>query len=107
MEQARAGEIFERTLQLIQEHVQHGLLVDLNGTSQYQAPRRPLMPGPLCLNDEIVAEVCVLGPGEACRRYEVHSLENCAAGVCCPHVRTIAGWSPDKGVVRGSGQDDS
>lgn len=35
MEQARAGEIFERTLQLIQEHVQGGLMVDLNGTSQY------------------------------------------------------------------------
>lgn len=35
VEQARAGEIFERTLQLIQEHVQDGLMVDLNGTSQY------------------------------------------------------------------------
>ncbi|XP_057353469.1 peroxidasin homolog isoform X2 [Manis pentadactyla] len=35
VEQARAGEIFERTLQLIQEHVQHGLLVDLNGTSYH------------------------------------------------------------------------
>lgn len=35
VEQARAGEIFERTLQLIQEHVQGGLMVDLNGTSQY------------------------------------------------------------------------
>lgn len=34
IEQARAGEIFERTLQLIQEHVQDGLMVDLNGTSQ-------------------------------------------------------------------------
>ncbi|XP_004642396.2 peroxidasin homolog [Octodon degus] len=33
--QARAGEIFERTLQLIQEHVQHGLMVDLNGTSYH------------------------------------------------------------------------
>nr|XP_021553352.1 peroxidasin homolog [Neomonachus schauinslandi] len=33
VEQARAGEIFERTLQLIQEHVQHGLMVDLNGTN--------------------------------------------------------------------------
>ena len=33
VEQARAGEIFERTLQLIQEHVRHGLMVDLNGTS--------------------------------------------------------------------------
>ncbi|XP_070284707.1 peroxidasin homolog isoform X3 [Myotis yumanensis] len=32
VEQARAGEIFERTLQLIQEHVQGGLMVDLNGT---------------------------------------------------------------------------
>ncbi|XP_027629631.1 peroxidasin homolog isoform X1 [Tupaia chinensis] len=32
VEQARAGEIFERTLQLIQEHVRHGLMVDLNGT---------------------------------------------------------------------------
>ncbi|XP_078069335.1 peroxidasin homolog isoform X2 [Mustelus asterias] len=29
---ARAGEIFERTLQLIQEHVNDGLMVDLNGT---------------------------------------------------------------------------
>ncbi|XP_048386969.2 peroxidasin homolog isoform X1 [Stegostoma tigrinum] len=29
---ARAGEIFERTLQLIQEHVNNGLMVDLNGT---------------------------------------------------------------------------
>lgn len=38
MEQARAGEIFERTLQLIQEHVQHGLMVDLNGTSQSPQP---------------------------------------------------------------------
>lgn len=35
MEQARAGEIFERTLQLIQEHVRNGLMVDLNGTGQY------------------------------------------------------------------------
>ncbi|XP_012582834.1 PREDICTED: peroxidasin homolog [Condylura cristata] len=35
VEQARAGEIFERTLQLIQEHVQHGLMVDLNGTGQH------------------------------------------------------------------------
>uniref|UniRef100_H3AWY7 Peroxidasin n=1 Tax=Latimeria chalumnae TaxID=7897 RepID=H3AWY7_LATCH len=33
VEQARAGEIFERTLQLIQEHVNQGLMVDLNGTS--------------------------------------------------------------------------
>ncbi|ERE68516.1 putative peroxidasin like protein [Cricetulus griseus] len=33
--QARAGEIFERTLQLIQDHVQHGLMVDLNGTSYH------------------------------------------------------------------------
>ena len=45
VEQARAGEIFERTLQLIQEHVQHGLMVDLNGTSQY--PRHhPMAPFP-------------------------------------------------------------
>ncbi|XP_032877568.1 peroxidasin homolog isoform X1 [Amblyraja radiata] len=29
---ARAGEVFERTLQLIQEHVNRGLMVDLNGT---------------------------------------------------------------------------
>ncbi|XP_067878223.1 peroxidasin homolog isoform X2 [Heterodontus francisci] len=29
---ARAGEIFERTLQLIQEHVNDGLMVELNGT---------------------------------------------------------------------------
>ncbi|XP_058033746.1 peroxidasin homolog isoform X1 [Ahaetulla prasina] len=35
IEQARAGEIFERTLQLIQEHVQDGLMVDLNGTSYH------------------------------------------------------------------------
>ncbi|XP_053565707.1 peroxidasin homolog isoform X2 [Bombina bombina] len=35
VEQARAGEIFERTLQLIQEHVQNGLMVDLNGTSYH------------------------------------------------------------------------
>ncbi|XP_014396031.1 PREDICTED: LOW QUALITY PROTEIN: peroxidasin homolog, partial [Myotis brandtii] len=35
VEQARAGEIFERTLQLIQEHVQGGLMVDLNGTSYH------------------------------------------------------------------------
>ncbi|KAK2499011.1 hypothetical protein MC885_006784 [Smutsia gigantea] len=41
VEQARAGEIFERTLQLIQEHVQHGLLVDLNGTNDPQ----PLLTG--------------------------------------------------------------
>ncbi|XP_063003275.1 peroxidasin homolog [Elgaria multicarinata webbii] len=32
IETARAGEIFERTLQLIQEHVQQGLVVDVNGT---------------------------------------------------------------------------
>lgn len=38
--QARAGEIFERTLQLIQEHVRHGLMVDLNGTSQSPPPPR-------------------------------------------------------------------
>lgn len=31
---ARAGEVFERTLQLIQEHVNRGLMVDLNGTGQ-------------------------------------------------------------------------
>ncbi|XP_073530329.1 peroxidasin homolog isoform X1 [Phyllobates terribilis] len=35
VEQARAGEIFERTLQLIQDHVQNGLMVDLNGTSYH------------------------------------------------------------------------
>ncbi|KAM3932563.1 peroxidasin homolog isoform 2-T2 [Leptodactylus fuscus] len=35
VEQARAGEIFERTLQLIQEHVQNGLMVNLNGTSYH------------------------------------------------------------------------
>ena len=45
VEQARAGEIFERTLQLIQEHVRHGLMVDLNGTSQYPQ-RRPHSPFP-------------------------------------------------------------
>lgn len=45
MGQARAGEIFERTLQLIQDHVQHGLMVDLNGTSQYLSllSLRPLL----------------------------------------------------------------
>lgn len=45
MEQARAGEIFERTLQLIQEHVRHGLMVDLNGTSQYpqRHPHSPFL----------------------------------------------------------------
>uniref|UniRef100_A0A674HZE2 Ig-like domain-containing protein n=1 Tax=Terrapene triunguis TaxID=2587831 RepID=A0A674HZE2_9SAUR len=32
IETARAGEIFERTLQLIQDHVQQGLIVDMNGT---------------------------------------------------------------------------
>uniref|UniRef100_A0A8C6VHK2 Ig-like domain-containing protein n=1 Tax=Naja naja TaxID=35670 RepID=A0A8C6VHK2_NAJNA len=32
IETARAGEIFERTLQLIQDHVQQGLFVDMNGT---------------------------------------------------------------------------
>ncbi|XP_038605963.1 peroxidasin homolog [Tachyglossus aculeatus] len=32
IETARAGEIFERTLQLIQEHVQQGLIVDINAT---------------------------------------------------------------------------
>ncbi|XP_033874603.3 peroxidasin-like isoform X1 [Acipenser ruthenus] len=32
-EQARAGEIFERALQLIQEHVNQGLTVDTNGTA--------------------------------------------------------------------------
>nr|XP_014344446.1 PREDICTED: peroxidasin-like protein isoform X2 [Latimeria chalumnae] len=32
VEIARAGEIFEQTLQLIQEHVRQGLTVDLNGT---------------------------------------------------------------------------
>lgn len=48
VEQARAGEIFERTLQLIQEHVQHGLMVDLNGTSQYprRHPHGPFRAGP-------------------------------------------------------------
>ncbi|KAG8445591.1 hypothetical protein GDO86_010388 [Hymenochirus boettgeri] len=35
VEQARAAEIFERTLQLIQDHVQNGLMVDLNGTSYH------------------------------------------------------------------------
>ncbi|XP_077147460.1 peroxidasin homolog [Ranitomeya variabilis] len=35
VEQARAGEIFERTLQLIQDHVQNGLMVDVNGTSYH------------------------------------------------------------------------
>ncbi|XP_018121404.1 peroxidasin isoform X2 [Xenopus laevis] len=35
VEQARAAEIFERTLQIIQDHVQNGLMVDLNGTSYH------------------------------------------------------------------------
>lgn len=34
IETARAGEIFERTLQLIQEHVQQGLIVDMNVTGK-------------------------------------------------------------------------
>lgn len=34
LETARAGEIFERTLQLIQEHVQQGLIVDMNVTGR-------------------------------------------------------------------------
>ncbi|CAN0028370.1 peroxidasin homolog isoform X1 [Lampetra fluviatilis] len=33
VERARAGEIFERTLQIIQEHVRGGLKVDMNGTA--------------------------------------------------------------------------
>uniref|UniRef100_A0A8B9I269 Peroxidasin n=1 Tax=Astyanax mexicanus TaxID=7994 RepID=A0A8B9I269_ASTMX len=33
VEQARAGEIFEQTLLLIQRHVNHGLMVDTNGTA--------------------------------------------------------------------------
>ncbi|KAL0170664.1 hypothetical protein M9458_035260, partial [Cirrhinus mrigala] len=32
VEQARAGEIFEQTLLLIQRHVNQGLMVDTNGT---------------------------------------------------------------------------
>lgn len=32
VEQARAGEIFEQTLLLIQNHVNQGLTVDTNGT---------------------------------------------------------------------------
>ncbi|XP_069099312.1 peroxidasin homolog [Pleurodeles waltl] len=35
IETARAGEIFERTLQLIQEHVQQGLTVELNSTGYH------------------------------------------------------------------------
>lgn len=34
MEQARAGEIFEQTLLLIQNHVNQGLMVDTNGTGE-------------------------------------------------------------------------
>lgn len=35
IETARAGEIFEQTLFLIQEHVKQGLTVDLNGTGMF------------------------------------------------------------------------
>lgn len=34
VEQARAGEIFEQTLLLIQNHVNQGLMVDTNGTGK-------------------------------------------------------------------------
>lgn len=34
VEQARAGEIFEQTLLLIQNHVNQGLMVDTNGTGE-------------------------------------------------------------------------
>lgn len=34
VEQARAGEIFEQTLLLIQRHVNQGLMVDTNGTGE-------------------------------------------------------------------------
>lgn len=34
VEQARAGEIFEQTLLLIQNHVNQGLTVDTNGTGE-------------------------------------------------------------------------
>lgn len=34
VEQARAGEIFEQTLLLIQNHVNQGLTVDTNGTGK-------------------------------------------------------------------------
>lgn len=34
MEQARAGEIFEQTLLLIQNQVNQGLMVDTNGTGE-------------------------------------------------------------------------
>lgn len=36
VEQARAGEIFEQTLLLIQNHVNQGLTVDTNGTGKAQ-----------------------------------------------------------------------
>lgn len=35
VEQARAGEIFEQTLLLIQNHVNRGLMVDTNGTGEH------------------------------------------------------------------------
>jgi len=34
VEQARAAEVYERTLDLIREHVRQGMTVDLNGTSE-------------------------------------------------------------------------
>lgn len=37
VEQARAGEIFEQTLLLIQSHVNQGLTVDTNGTGKVPA----------------------------------------------------------------------
>lgn len=50
VEQARAGEIFEQTLLLIQNHVNQGLMVDTNGTGEadnqrYCADTKRVHPG--------------------------------------------------------------
>lgn len=43
MEQARAGEIFEQTLLLIQNHVNRGLMVDTNGTGEADSDSHTLL----------------------------------------------------------------
>lgn len=53
VEQARAGEIFEQTLLLIQNHVNQGLMVDTNGTGEtdnkiYCADTKRVHPGLCC-----------------------------------------------------------